>query len=1102
MRPRLLVVLCSLACASAYLSAQAVDPEKSLTQYIKTAWSADAGIKEALDLIQDNQGYIWIGTYDGPVRFDGISFVIPTDIRGTPAPGSARAFCLDSEGSLWIGSNNQGLVRYRRQRYDYFDMSQGLPNNSVRRLLHDSKGRIWVGTVAGLAVLESETIRTFSNEPELQTAQIMFLQEDAFGRIWVGTNGTNGLYVIEGDKVRPENSLLPATEGRQRTVNLLFAGPDTWVATERNLYRLRQSALVESWQLSDFLPANSRFAPSTLYLSGDGTLWLYGDGGMLRLHRGAGSFFDTRQGLSDSLVTSLLSDREGNLWVGSGRGLDKFSGSKFAVYGISEGLTDPGVNTVLAKSDGSIWLGTNNGVGVLAAGATGIRMLSDMPELFGRIRHMIEDRHGVVWLSVYGNGLYGIENGKLRYIFKETDGLVGNRVRTIMESSDGSLYVGTTTGLSIISADRKSIQNHTPATGMGFLYVMCVYEDSAGRIWLGSDGQGIQLYENGRFGPVLNQQGGLAGDVVFRFLQLEPAGDMFVTTAGGISRIGKDRLFSYTTAQGLPVDAVFEIVPDREGNLWLTTTSAIIRVSRQDMDAVAAGQLSQLACQLFDKGSGLRELPMSTAFSAVDSLGTIWFPTLSGAARIDPLNIPGNQVPPPVIIIDSVFIDGTEFERSQKSVIRPQDKKIDLAFTALSFVAPEKVLLQYMLEGFDNDWSPLGKKREATYTNLDPGKYRFLVRAVNNDGVYSENAVSFSFSKQAWWHQTWYFRLLASLFLLAVFSSLAYLLHLDRTRRYREKLAQQEKELALERKALEFERKAKEIETELKLSYSRFVPQEFISILKRTSILEVQLGDQVQRHMSVLFADIRSFAGISEAMTPAESFAFLNTYLQAIEPGLKRNGGFVDKYVGDAIMALFPESIVSAVMAGVELQASLRSLNARKASESWPELKVGIGLHVGLLMLGAIGADRRMDVTVISDAVNIASRLEQLNKYYGSSLIVSEEVAADPEVRAAFTLRPLDRVRLYGRQRPLLVYDVLEAEAAEEADCRRANLADYLAAREALHAAAYEQAASAFAELKKRCPADPVMDRQLQKASMCLAEGTGSWDGVVDFGKR
>ncbi|MBU0934428.1 MAG: hypothetical protein KKC64_02315, partial [Spirochaetes bacterium] len=938
-----LSVLVMLGFSATLLWSQATDPSKALSQYIKTAYSAEDGVKEALDIVQDRNGYIWIATYDGPIRFDGVSFTIPGDIRGTTVPGSARVFCMDAEGALWIGSNNQGLVRYRNQRYDFFDMDMGLPNNSVRQLLYDSHGRIWIGTVAGLAVLEGDTVRSFSDYPELHGAQIMFLREDNHGTVWIGTNGVHPLYAHDSAGLRVVSDPLLLTPGGRPLVNMLPEGNSMWLVSDRYLQEIQAGSIVASWELAASLPENTRFSPSLLYQDSAGVLWLGGDGGLLRLHEQKLSFFSNRDGLSDTQVSTIFNDLEGNLWIGTGRGLDKFSGSKFIVYGPPEGLVDPSVNAVLTAADGTMWLGTNNGIGFISPGSSRVGMLSGIPELVGRIRHMIEDSSGVLWASVYGSGLYGWKDGQLVYSFSTAQGLAGNRVRTIMEASDGSLYVGTTTGLSIVSADRKTVRSLGAADGMAFQYVMCLHQDRSGRIWIGSDGSGVQVLENGSLGEVLNQQSGLAGDVVFRFLEHE--GDIFITTAGGITRVSGSGLFNYTSANGLPVDAIFEIVPDRQGRFWLTSSSGIARIDSFDFNAVRNGSLASLSHVFFDTGSGLRDLPMSTAWSAIDRDGTIWFPTQSGAARIDPLHIPSNEVPPPVVIIDSVFIDGVEYERSDKSRMQPAERKIDLAFTALSFVAPEKVLLQYKLEGFDEDWSPLGRKREATYTNLAPGNYRFMVRAVNNDGVYSTQAVSFQFRKLPWLYQMLWIQVLIAILVLGVFVGLAIVLHRIKTRMIRQKLARQEKELQLERKALEFERKAKQIEIDLKNSYSRFVPPEFISILERSSILDVQLGDQVQKQMTILFADIRSFATMAEKMSPSENFNFLNLYLQTIEPVLKRNNGFIDKYVGDAIMALFPGSPRDAVQAGVELQQSVYDFNLSIKPARWPEVRIGIGVH-------------------------------------------------------------------------------------------------------------------------------------------------------------
>ncbi|MCB1194528.1 MAG: adenylate/guanylate cyclase domain-containing protein, partial [Leptospiraceae bacterium] len=174
------------------------------------------------------------------------------------------------------------------------------------------------------------------------------------------------------------------------------------------------------------------------------------------------------------------------------------------------------------------------------------------------------------------------------------------------------------------------------------------------------------------------------------------------------------------------------------------------------------------------------------------------------------------------------------------------------------------------------------------------------------------------------------------------------------------------------------------------LAYSRFVPIEFLNQLGKRSILDVYLGVQVQKEMTILFSDIRSFTKLSEHLSPRDNFGFINSYLKKMSPAIRKNRGFIDKYIGDAIMALFPENVEDALDSALAMLVALKELNYVRKEKNFPEIRIGIGIHTGTLMLGTIGDDERMDGTVISDAVNLASRMEGLTKFYSSTILVSE----------------------------------------------------------------------------------------------------------------
>jgi len=259
-------------------------------------------------------------------------------------------------------------------------------------------------------------------------------------------------------------------------------------------------------------------------------------------------------------------------------------------------------------------------------------------------------------------------------------------------------------------------------------------------------------------------------------------------------------------------------------------------------------------------------------------------------------------------------------------------------------------------------------------------------------------------------------------------------------------------------------------------SYARFVPRQFLELLGRERILDVTLGDQVQREMTVLFSDVRDFTKISERLSPADTFRFVNDYLGAMEPAITRHRGVVDKFVGDAIMALFPQRADDAVCAALEMLQNAEGLNSGKAAAGGPPVRIGIGLHTGSLILGTVGARSRMDTTVISDAVNLASRVENLTKIYRVPLLITEETRRALVDAGRFELRRIDRVLVQGKSQPVVLHEVLDALSPDARTARQGTLGDFEAGLAAYEARDLAGALTKFHAVLARDPSDSVAE--------------------------
>ncbi|WP_109019780.1 7TM diverse intracellular signaling domain-containing protein [Leptospira kobayashii] len=278
----------------------------------------------------------------------------------------------------------------------------------------------------------------------------------------------------------------------------------------------------------------------------------------------------------------------------------------------------------------------------------------------------------------------------------------------------------------------------------------------------------------------------------------------------------------------------------------------------------------------------------------------------------------------------------------------------------------------------------------------------------------------------------------------------------------------------------EAQAKTLEMQKILTESYARFVPRDFLANLGKESILDVRLGDQIQKDMAVLFSDIRSFTTLSEKMSPAENFNFINSYLGRMSPIIQKHNGFIDKFIGDAIMALFDKQVLDAVAAGVEMQLYLKEYNAFRARRTYDPIQIGIGIHSGSLMLGTIGAEERLEGTVISDTVNLASRIENLTKVYGARIAVSESAIVEIK-NNQFSFRFLDRVKVKGKQKPVSIYEILDGDEEQQRDLKNKTKSDYESGVKSFHTREFSESKSYFDKVIKENPNDKSTQLYLKR---------------------
>ncbi len=765
-RPRQVVATAFLAASLALAASRAsgLNRATALSQYGRDLWDSDSGLPQnSVDaILQTRDGYLWLGTQEGLIRFDGVRFRI-FDSRNTPAMRDdwVLSFCETRDGTLWVGTA-EGLLRGSDGRFDGWQPDGPLAGGMIRSLVQARDGALWAASNDGVVRLEGHSTRLFTEKDGLPGRGAFSVAEDSRGRIWAGTG--NGLAVLREARFEPvrvyEESAAPAVMALQPDPD-----GDLWVGTARGLVRLSDGGR-RAYGAADGL-TNSRV--QALYRDSQGILWVGTAGGLFRLWEG---YFEplSREngGLSSSDIDSVCEDREGSLWIGTrDGGLNRLKDERIANYTTRQGLPDDRVWTAFEDRAGTLWVGTaDGGLSRLAPRAAGFEIFA---RLGARVVSMDQDSAGDLWVGTLGSGLYRI-HGRETIRYGKDQGFAPPFVSSLCADRNGGVWIGTS-GSGLYFYRGGKFTRYTEQDGLASNRVFSLYQDRAGTIWAGTFGGGVSRLRDGKFSNWTTRDG-LAHDIVMSILE-DQSGAFWFGTRGGLSRWSGGRFTTYREATGLFHDAVQKVLADDRGYLWLTSNHGIFRVSLEEVAAAAAGGGRILRSVGFTTGNGMRSVECNNGqhggFRGRD--GRLWFATLKGLAMADPAHIRLNAVPPKVVI-EAVKSGRQTFAAVSGIMLAPAQRDLEFQYTALSFKNPSAIRFRYRLEGFDRGWVEAGARRAAYYTNLPPGHLRFRVIASNEDGVWSEGgAVSEVTLSRSLFETAWFRILCAAAGLLLVWSA-------------------------------------------------------------------------------------------------------------------------------------------------------------------------------------------------------------------------------------------------------------------------------------------------------------------------------------------
>ncbi len=707
-------------------------------QYRFDSWTADNGLPQnsVYSIVQTADGYLWFTTFDGLVRFDGVRFYVfnKSNSRGLATNLLTNIFA-EENGTLWIGTPDNGLVRYQNGQFQTFTTVDGLPDNTIVQIQKDVDGSIlistangnvnwqndrftnsrlddfrnrktyispskirWELTAAGLTATKDG--RRKRSELPFNASQISINSaynylfyvpffEDRDGALWFSASGK--LFKLKDDNLTAYTAKDGVPQSRAIVITQDHQG-NIWLGTEKDgACRLAENKMTCQTTANGL---SSNYVMD-IFTDREGTIWIStNEQGINRVTKQVVTPLSTTDGLPDKNVYPILEDRQGVFWIGTFTSLSNYKDGKFTDFTQKEGLIYYIVQSLLEDRDRRLWIGSVGGVEYLEDGK-----FTDFTEKLGipvgnaDFWDIHQTSDGVLWFGTT-IGAFKYENGTATQ-YKIADGLPGDDVKAIHEARDGSIWFGTYGGLAHLKEGK--IESWTESDGLAGNHIRTIYEDAENTLWIGTYESGLGRFKDGKF-------------------------------------------TNYTTADGLFSNGVFQILEDAHGNFWMSSNQGIYRVSRRQLNDFADGKISAITSTFFGKSDGMlnRECNGGRSPAGIKaSDGRLWFPTQDGVAIIDPANVEFNPLPPPVVI-ESASLESLPLPMAKTLTIQPNQRNFEIHYTGLSFIKPEQVRFRYKLEGLDENWTDAANRREAFYPYLPPGTYTFRVIAANSDNVWNE----------------------------------------------------------------------------------------------------------------------------------------------------------------------------------------------------------------------------------------------------------------------------------------------------------------------------------------------------------------------------
>jgi PAS domain S-box-containing protein len=752
------------------VSASALDSTRTVSQYLHDSWGTERGWPggSITSIAQTSDGYLWIGTDKGLVRFDGLNFHQFEQAHPDPILiGPVRTLLVDASDNLWILLQNTQVFRYQNGN---FELIRGEAENGTTAMARGTSGAVLLSSLAeGTVAYSDNRFRTLSSAALLTDAArvangeapdqratpfswfdrlaapvaISMAQTDD-GKIWLGTE-RRGLFYLQEGRVSSASNGPVDTE-----INCLLPlqNSELWVGTAKGLLRWNGKELTSAGVPSSLLNLDVL----SILRDRDSNIWVGTSRGLFRYNANGVSLQSAHE--TTGPVAALFEDREGNIWIGSVRGLERLRDSAFVTYSLPN-LKSQSMGPVHVDSGGRAWIAPiQGGLRWLKEGKSGVVTADGIAN--DVVYSIAGTGNDDVWVGRQQGGLTHLRysgNSFTAQSYTQADGLAQSRVYAVYQSRDGSVWSGTlSSGVSELKNGRFT--NYTTTDGLAANTISSIAEGPDGTMWFGTP-KGVSAMSQKGWRTYTGNDGLPSEDV--NCLLQDSSGILWIGTAEGLAYLSDGNVHVPRGVPELLQAPIFGIEEDKNDRLWIATSDHVLRVSR---DKLLSSVVKAVDVREYDQADGLESTEGVKRSQSVvsDSAGRIWFSLSSGLSVVNPSEINDNSVPA-LPHIEAITADNNTANLAAFVQIPPSPRRITFEYTGLSLVVPGRIRFRYFLEGFDRSWSQPTAAREAVYTNLGPGSYRFRLVASNSEGLWNGPETAIALNVAPTYYQTYWFRL-------------------------------------------------------------------------------------------------------------------------------------------------------------------------------------------------------------------------------------------------------------------------------------------------------------------------------------------------------